>query len=173
MKKKTRANLRNVSMKGSFFVNLVISVFFAGIAIFVIIKGIGFITSYHEKYYQQTLSDMQRIASAAKQYQNDFGIYPPDPRESGHDFNSPPPELVPKYLSSWPTPPCEGWHYEWVNPDGGEAEVVVSSPRQPLYHLCVSSTDEGQCAHTVGGPGTTSIINSTDKKIDCETIILK
>jgi hypothetical protein len=161
------------SMQGSFLLKVIFSVILGGITIFLIVKVVSLVTNYQEEKYQQIDKDMQAIAHAAQAYKEDYGLYPSDPRESGKEAISAPVDLVPKYLPSWPVPPCGGWHYQWANPNGDEPAVVVDTSTQPLYHLCVGSTDQGVCSQSAGGAPTSPITSAKDHKIDCTTIILK
>jgi len=80
----------------------------------------------------------------------DGGMYPADSLENVN------PGLV--AISGWPTPPCEGWTYDWDNwwvQYGGSFNYnsIRVTIRQPSidakYFYCIASS--GDCAATVAG----------------------
>ena len=63
--------------------------------------------------YARAFSDMREISKAAILDYDQYENYATDVGQGSG------PRFVPGLLSSWPTPPCSGWTYDWENWNGG------------------------------------------------------
>ncbi|HEU5114790.1 MAG TPA: prepilin-type N-terminal cleavage/methylation domain-containing protein [Candidatus Paceibacterota bacterium] len=78
------------------------------------------------------IQQMRQINTAAENYFTSSGNYPADVGPA-----SLPAEMV-GYLSSWPTPPCSGWTYDWENwPSGFIGVTLRDSTVAGRYFMCL------------------------------------
>lgn len=90
--------------------------------------------------FSQVVSTMKSMEQAAILDYDDYNSYAPDVSPAVNT------RFVPKYLPSWPTPPCSGWTYDWENWSGGNV-IRISLRRAdlaPVYYYCIYDTT-GTC----------------------------
>ncbi len=90
--------------------------------------------------YAKVLADMAQIGKAAEMFNTSSTVgYPAD--------NWPgllPGELA-AYISKWPTPPCNGWTYDWENWSSGNDIRVTArrSDNNEALHYCIYNPTGG------------------------------
>ena len=68
-------------------------------------------------------------------------------------------------LSSWPTPPCAGWSYDWEgSPNWSVSRVSLrNASTTAVYQYCVYSSS-GSCGGSDGAP---EIRSAASKQLSC------
>ncbi len=138
--------------------------------------------------YTKIMGDMEAIQKAAELYDVKYSIFPYDrgPELITVAWDPPSGFLVPKYMESWPKPPCAGWRYDWDNwirntphsvtnavISNGNPEQIVrvtvkNASNTNAYMYCIfdaNKTVVAPCTET--GEVITDIKNLADKKIKC------
>ncbi len=109
--------------------------------------------------FTNTIQTMNSVEKAATIDYNENGDYAPD---VGIAI---PPRFVPQYLSSWPTPLCPNWTYDWENWLGGT--IIRVSLRRPdasvVFYYCIDTTAD--CSN--GSTSEVNIKTVADKTLTC------
>ena len=117
--------------------------------------------------FATTYSQLDQIAKAARMHYLETQVWAPD------TFPAVAPTFVPTYISSWPSPPCSGWTYDWENWDwpGLTVRITVRNSNQGgtgangVYYYCLESSVP-TC--DIGGPvGGVDIKTVANKSISC------
>ena len=105
--------------------------------------------------FANAIAEMKQIQNAVELTSN--GVYPPDVG-SGQA----PTGLSPA-LTSWPTPPCAGWAYDWENWDGGGTIRISlrNGAGASVVYLCMYTS--GNC-HAGDG---TDVTQWASKQFTC------
>jgi prepilin-type N-terminal cleavage/methylation domain-containing protein len=136
--------------KGFTLIELLVVIAIIGILASVILASLN--AARDKARYAQVISQMEEISKAAQIDIAYTGVYPPDTTPAVN------PGLT--SMTTWPTPPCAGWTYDWDNWDasvGGTdiglptVRVTIRRPNQSaVYYYCIRSVDPN-CAGTKEG----------------------
>lgn len=119
---------------------------FTLIELLVVISIIGFLSSLalvslnsarSKARFAQSLATMNSMEKAAALDYDDFNNYAPDV------YSNVAPRFVPKYLSTWPIPPCSGWNYDWENWGNTIRITLRRAKGTSVYYYCIYTT--GNC----------------------------
>ncbi len=137
--------------RGFTLIELLVVIAIIGILSSVVLASLT--TARSRARYATVLQQMREIATAAEVDYSARGSYAPDAAVGANPGLS--------GLSSWPTPPCPGWTYDWNGTGHPNAtNVSVRSASTGLYQFCISGS-AGDCG------GYTDIRNLASKQITC------
>lgn len=107
-------------------------------------------------------SQFEEIARAVEMANNDSNSYPADVGP-----NTLPSEIS-SYLAEWPTPPCDGWVYDYESWNGGAniAVDVRNSQNETILYRCIKD-DATNCPALDSGAGANIITNWPSKNLTC------
>jgi len=150
--------------RGFTLIELLVVIAIIGILASVILASLN--TARDKGRYALVIQQMQQIAEAAQIDVANTGVYPPD--------------VVPNVnpglttMTTWPTPPCPGWTYDWDNWDPADGGSNIGYPAvrvtirrtdvSPVYYFCIHAADPTQCGYPGGGANITSVKTLTCKE---------
>ena len=131
-----------------------------------------FNTARHQARFVGALTEMKRIALAAKLYYSNSNAWPADvnPGVAVTDF-------IPAYMSKWPEPACPGWTYDWDNWYNGDviritlrSSNTADTDENSVFYYCLYEATNQGCAsqgNSYGGGGN-DIADTNIKEITCQ-----
>ncbi len=134
-----------MSVRGFTLIELLVVIAIIGILASIVMTSLG--SARAKGRYANIIKQLQSIDTAIELTNNSVGAYPPDVNQNVM------PAGVSSYLTSWPTPPCPGWTYDWENWTGGKQLYITlrDANVNPIVYYCVADS-LNNCSVLADGP---------------------
>jgi prepilin-type N-terminal cleavage/methylation domain-containing protein len=151
---------RTKSARAFTLIELLVVIAIIGILSAVVLASVN--SSRSKGRFATVTDQMNEIARVVEMANNDNNAYPAD---VGPDTM--PTELA-DYMSAWPTPPCDGWVYDYENWNSGDniAIDIRNTANETILYRCILDNTTN-CPAIDSGAGYNIITNWPSKSLTC------
>lgn len=149
----------NRNKKGFTLIELLVVVAIIGLLSSVVLASLN--SARSKARFAQAIETMSSIEKAAILDYDDYNNYAPDVGPGGAT------RFVPKYLSSWSTPPCSSWTYDWENWGPTIRISLRRTDMASVFYYCIDPNGSGGNGGNCNDGDGLNIKTATNRILTC------